>query len=645
MARWLKLTLAGAAALLVLAFVAIAILVNTINVKHIAALAAAEVKDATGRELKIEGNLDMSFFPRLAVVAEDVSFANAPWGSRPELAKAKRVTGSVALLPLLGGRIDIDRLTLVEPDVLLETNAKGVGNWVLDRPSSAAPPSEPSQASALSLGEVVIERGLLAFRDGASKRTERLTVGRLRLKERSLGDRVDIDLQAALREQPFTARGTIGRITRVLENDARWPVQLLLATGGAQASVDGTVDWSVPIPALDGALSAEVKDTAGISKLAGAVITVPTPTVLSAKLASKPGEQVVDPLQLTLGKHAIGGRAAVRTGGARPAVSARLASKEIDLTPLATPATAPPAKRQRVFSDAPLPLEPLRAVDGDAEIAIDRLVLPNELVLDAVRVRATLKNARLDVHPLAATLGGGALSGRVQLDASKPAAPSLAVNLGGKAISLERLAAALGHGGTVAGGLTDVALELAGPADSLHRFVGWGNGELRISVGELRASGAALDAGGGALTSLLDKANPFRRQDPHTDVKCAVVRLPVRDGVATSQRTIAYETSKVNMVAAGHINLRTEALDLAVRPTVKEGLGIGVGRLAELVRVTGTLAEPTIGIDTVGSARAALSVGGAIATGGLSLLGEALLSKAAGDQHPCRTALGGGAPR
>jgi hypothetical protein len=58
--------------------------------------------------------------------------------------------------------------------------------------------------------------------------------------------------------------------------------------------------------------------------------------------------------------------------------------------------------------------------------------------------------------------------------------------------------------------------------------------------------------------------------------------------------------------------------------------------------VTGTLADPSIGIDTLGSARAALSVGGAILTGGLSLLGEAAFSKATADPHPCQTALAGG---
>jgi hypothetical protein len=60
------------------------------------------------------------------------------------------------------------------------------------------------------------------------------------------------------------------------------------------------------------------------------------------------------------------------------------------------------------------------------------------------------------------------------------------------------------------------------------------------------------------------------------------------------------------------------------------------------VRVTGTLSDPSVGIDTLGSARAALSVGGAILTAGLSLLGEAAYSKVTADPHPCQTALAGG---
>jgi len=416
------------------------------------------------------------------------------------------------------------------------------------------------------------------------------------------------------------------------------------ATTGAQISVAGKVALGGSARALELAIKAEVTDLAGVAKLAGTKLRVPTPLVLSAKLASQKDEQVADPIRLTLGKSTVEGRVAVKTEGPRPYVSARLASKEIELAQVAGPAPKPEAKSGRIFSDAPFPLDALRRLDGDAEIAVERLVLRKGLPLESVRTRVALKNGRFDVQQFGANLGGGAVDGRILLDASKPAAATLAVSFDGKGISLEKVGAALGYAQNLSGGSTDVALRLTGPGESLHRFVGWGNGELRVTIGPTRASGAALDAGGGALTSILDKVNPFRRTDPHTDLSCAVVRLPVRDGVATAQRTIAAETTKVNMVLAGQINLRTEDLDLAIRPTVKEGLGIGVGAVAELVHVTGTLSDPTTRIDTLASARAALSVGAAVLTSGLSLLGELAYSRATADPHPCQTALAGDKP-
>lgn len=634
MPRWLKVTLVAFAALVPLALVGVVVLITTTDVRQHVLLAATQLKAATGRELRIGGRVELSLFPRLAIVAEDVSFANAPWGSRPAMAKAKRVEGSIALLPLLRREIEIVRLVLIEPDVLLETDAKGVGNWVL-KPPAAAPDGD--SAIDWELTSVVVERGTLTWRSGASRETTRLGVTRLRLARPVFSDVNEVELDAAFRGQAFTARGRLGTIRRLVAREPAWPVHLALTTDGARGTLDGTIDWRDRVPVLDLAVKAEAQDLAGIAKLAGLSLDLPTPVVLSAKLAAKDGEQRADPLELTLGRSMVTGRAALRTGGARPHVSARLAAKEIDLSHSGRAAARQPAKRDRLFSEAPLPLDALRRLDGDLEVAVERLVLPGGLPLEAVRTRAVLKGGRLDAQPVAATLGGGRVAGRILLDAAHPTAPLLAVNVDGKGISAEKVAAALGHPGTVSGGNTDVSLRLTGPGESLARFVGWGNGELLAVVGPAKASGAALDAGGGALTSILDTANPSRRNDPHTEVKCAVVRLPVRDGVAVSQRTIAYETTKVNVVVSGEINLRTEALDLAVRPRVKEG--ISVGSLAQLVRVTGTLAEPAVGIDGAGSARAALSVGGAFLTSGLSLIGEFFYSKMTADPHPCQTAL------
>jgi uncharacterized protein involved in outer membrane biogenesis len=336
--------------------------------------------------------------------------------------------------------------------------------------------------------------------------------------------------------------------------------------------------------------------------------------------------------------------------GERPRVTASLRSGHLDLA-IASPETRKAAGRRssrgdgRVFSDAPFPLDSLRSVDGDAEVAIDRLVLPSGLVADKVKAKAVLRSGRLEVEPLAATVGGGAVDGRVALDAARGNAPRLAVRLAGARMSMEQIAAAAGHSDTVRGGTLDVAIRLNGSGESMRRFMASSGGEIRAVVtGPMRISGAALDFGGDALTKIADSVNPYRRADKSTVTECMVVRLPVRDGIATANRTIAAETNRLDVVAAGSIDFRTEALDLAIRPTVKEGIGLGAASLAELVKVEGTLANPSIGIDTLGSARAALSIGGAIATGGLSLLGESILKKQTADPHPCRTALAGGVP-
>ena len=646
MPRWVKLALAGVAAFFALAIIGLIILVNAIDLKPYAKLAIEQVKVATGRELRISGDMKVKIFPHIAIVAEGVSFGNAPWGARRELATIKRLEAEVALLSLLGGEIDIVRLVAVEPDVLLETDAKGVGNWVFGASTAKPVATEEPSALPLNVTGLAIDRGVFNYHDGITKETLRFTVQQLRLQRHLLAAQTDLELEATFRDQPFTIKGTIGTVKRLLAKDDAWPVQLTLATDGARATIDGTVDWKAKLPGPNIVLKADVSKTAALERLIGTMPPLPTPLALSANLATSAGETNADPIQITLGKNVVQGRAALHTGDPRPFLSAQLKSREIDIPPLAGGSPERKSSSEPVFSDAPLPAKALHSVDADLELTVDRLVLPTKFraALESLQVRAVLKGGRLEVQPLQATVGGGMVKGRAVFDAGKIQAPTLAINLDGKGISMEKIAAAVGEASALSGGNTDLAFNLTGPGESLRRFASRANGELQIVVGPTRLSGAALDIGGDLLTSILDKADPFRRSDPYTNLKCAVIRLPVRDGIATSQRTIAYETTKMNMVLAGTINLRDESLDLAIRPTVTEGLGVGAASLADLVRVSGTLSKPAVGIDTLKTAETAASVGAAVMTGGLSLLGEAAYKKWTADPHPCQTALKSASP-
>jgi uncharacterized protein involved in outer membrane biogenesis len=63
------------------------------------------------------------------VVVEEVKFSNTSWGSKPEMMSLKKFELKVALLPLITGNIQVNKIILIDPEFLLETNKKGTGNW------------------------------------------------------------------------------------------------------------------------------------------------------------------------------------------------------------------------------------------------------------------------------------------------------------------------------------------------------------------------------------------------------------------------------------------------------------------------------------------------------------------------------------
>ena len=95
----------------------------------------AQVKDATGRELSIKGELDLEISLVPSLVMHDVTFANAKWASAPHLLSLKKLEAGLELLPLMQGDIRLTQIVLIEPNIQLETNSKGLGNWVFENTS------------------------------------------------------------------------------------------------------------------------------------------------------------------------------------------------------------------------------------------------------------------------------------------------------------------------------------------------------------------------------------------------------------------------------------------------------------------------------------------------------------------------------
>ena len=94
----------------------------------------------------------------------------------------------------------------------------------------------------------------------------------------------------------------------------------------------------------------------------------------------------------------------------------------------------------------------------------------------------------------------------------------------------------------------------------------------------------------------------------------------------------------MQLTSSGTINFGTERVDLNFRPRATGGAGIGLGVLAQSVKVSGPLASPGIGVDKAGAVKTLGTLGAAFATGGLSALAQGAKSRADGAGDPCQDA-------
>lgn len=86
------------------------------------------VEKATGRTLQI-GNIEASLFPWVGVRLTDLHLANRTGFSARDFLKVESVDIQVAMLPLLSKEIEIKQFKLGAPELFLERNEAGEGNW------------------------------------------------------------------------------------------------------------------------------------------------------------------------------------------------------------------------------------------------------------------------------------------------------------------------------------------------------------------------------------------------------------------------------------------------------------------------------------------------------------------------------------
>ena len=173
-------------------------------------LVQQRMKEATGRDLVIAGNIDASFSlsPRLS--AKQVSFRNAAWSDIPQMASLNDIEAEIALLPLLTGEIRIKEVVLRGGQVVVETNKDGVGNWVLDLAPQTATETSTTTASGLPrIDRMTIEDVTLLYRNGQTGAKHTLAVKTFAAED-APGAGIKVAIKGAWNERPLELTGTTG---------------------------------------------------------------------------------------------------------------------------------------------------------------------------------------------------------------------------------------------------------------------------------------------------------------------------------------------------------------------------------------------------------------------------------------------------
>ncbi len=166
--KWLLGFVAFFAVLLVLAIVLLPVFFDPNDHKpRIQSLAS----EAIGREVVLQGPIEWSVFPWIAINLNDVSIANAKGFKGDYLAEVEDVSVRVKLLPLLKKEIKVGQVELKQPKINLQVTQSGQTNWqsVLDT-LTATDATENKEASStdLEIRGVVVSNGQLVYTDGAA---------------------------------------------------------------------------------------------------------------------------------------------------------------------------------------------------------------------------------------------------------------------------------------------------------------------------------------------------------------------------------------------------------------------------------------------------------------------------------------------
>jgi AsmA protein len=314
---WIRRIAIAVGAVLLLLVVAVAVLIATFDANRFKALAVDWMKTERQRTLVIEGPIELSVFPRLAVKVSKLRLSER--GRADEFVVVDEATLAVQTLPLLRKQLVVDRVSARGVRALYSRDAQGARNIDDLVGSGGAGPAEPGAAASAPAGAaanlrfdvaaVELKDLQLRVRDAMAPLEADITLQSFTAGRLAQGARTPLTLRAELRlMKPMLLKATLDGSATALIDFERSTValnELQLALGydgdaakGLALDVRGALAWDGQ--ALQaGPLQLDLK-----SGSQGALVLAPSSLALKRLLYSVAGQKI----ELEALKLAVAGR-------------------------------------------------------------------------------------------------------------------------------------------------------------------------------------------------------------------------------------------------------------------------------------------------------------------------------------------------
>ncbi len=599
---------------------------------------AAAVKESTGRELKLPGDIKLSVIPWVALEFGPASLGNPPGFSDEPFLSVTHASVRVRLLPLLRQHLEVARVQVEGLDLRLRKNAAGRGNWQGVGPEDPRTKSDEDHTDAArvleSLANIRVQNGRVSY--------EGITIEKFSVETGSLAsDRhIPIHLTFDASRAPAGEQLSLNAKFDLSQDAAHTPLQLSgVNVSGTLARPGGgrVVHWDLSAPEMNINMNEQTAAAPAFNfnysgvhftgrfqatriiddlRIAGSLSLA---SVLLREFEPRLGfslPKTRDPkalsqlsatsdfaydskalgltrLQLRLDDTQIQGYLKLLIGDTE-SLQFDLAADQIDLDRYRAPAGGVLAPQ----SASPAPAaESETAWDASGTLAIKSAQFAR---LDLSNVRATLvaKDKVIHLFPIEALVDGGRCSGDISLD-SRSATPTLSVDAQLIGIDMARLLANTAGKGRLSGRAT-LNVKATAHGSNVDAMLKNLTGHLDADLADGALEGIDVGYELSVAQALIDKSPaPARGSTAHTPFQAFKLTSQITNGVAeTHDLTIASQALKVT--GQGSANLATKGIDFKLVASVVTA----PARNTDVpLKVTGTYANPTVKPDIQGLAK------------------------------------------